>query len=524
MILDAKLRDFRSLDRVGLIELVVLLIAELRLQRARVRSLRRQLEDARAQKGHAPFSKGRKKGKHKKTGRRPGRGPFSRRKPPDPSTVTKKVDIPVPSVCPHCGSAELEVDEKRQPFSTTDLPEKPSIEVIAGERPTGRCRHCGKRWRASCPEVPDDQYGATAHRLGPRVLGEAMRLHYEVGVPLRQVPSVLESHGIQVTQGALTQAALRIAESGPLADRAEQIERQLPQEPIIHVDATGWRIAGEGAALTTFATPDSAQTPGKTVYKITKHHGADEVLAVIGSDFQGVLGTDRGGEYRSKKLARVRFQKCNGHIKQNVKEVLEDKTNAARDFGETLCKLLDEARQLHRDYHAGHREGFEEKVAKLEARVTEHLRDRKFRDPDNQRLLDGIGAEHDAGNLLRFLHDPRLSPDNFLAERQLRPPIKARKVSHCSKNERGAIARARHMTVIQTERRTIRFEEVEAKKVLAQTAEQGPGQPSQKPAAQLHADTPAQPQSPRRPTLLDRITCFFQKPHSSTERSSGPPG
>jgi transposase len=507
--------DYRSLSREELVQLVGRLVEQVRIMKAQIRSLRRALEEARAQKGHAPFSKGKKKGEHKRPGRKKGKGRFSNRQPPDPSEVTDWVIFTKPTTCPHCGSCDIEVDAQPEYFSTTDLPSQPTVKVTAGYRPTGYCKHCRRRWRASHPDVPDDQYGATAHRLGPRLLAESQRLIHSVGVPARRAPAVLESHGIKVTQSALTQAGLRSAESGPLADRAEKIEKQMPQEPNIHTDSTGWRIGGDSAALTTFATPD-AEAPGKTVYKITEHHGADEVVNVIGPNYQGTLSTDRGVEYRSKKLEKV--QKCNGHIKKNVKEVLENKTNAARDFGENLWKLLDEARALHRDWHAGRREDYQEKVARLEARVTDHLRDRKFRDPDNQRLLDGIGKEHDAGNLLRFLHDPRLSPDNYLAERQLRPPIIARKLSHCSKNKRGATARARIMTVFQTEHRTTLFEEREAKKALEQQAREKAGDPPQRGAAR---DRAGESSSPRRPTMLDRITRFFVRPKPPPAGPSG---
>ena len=517
-------KDYRSLSREELVKLVGGLIENRRIMRAQIRSLRRELAEARAQKAHAPFSKGKKQGKHKKLGRKKGKGRFTNRQPPDLSTVTDWVMFAKQKTCPRCGSSDIDVDEEPEYFSTTDLPPQPKVKVTAGHRPTGHCNHCHRRWRASHSDVPDNQYGATAHRLGPRLLAEAQRLIYSVGVPARRAPAVLESHGIKVTQSALTQAASRSAESGPLADRAEQIEKEMPQELNISTDSTGWRIGGKPAALTTFATSD-AEGPGKTLYKITEHHGAKEVIDVIGPKYQGTLSTDRGVEYRSKKLENVKFQKCNGHIKKNLKEALENQTNAARNFGEALWNLLDEALKLHRDWHAGHRERYLEKVALLEARVTEHLRVRVFRDPDNQRLLDGIGREHDEGHLLRFLHDPRLAPDNYLAERQLRPPIIARKISHCSKNERGATARARITTVLQTEHRKILFQERKAKKALEQKAlEQDArtraGKPPRRGAARSHAGSASESPSPRRPTMLDRITRFFvkRKPPSTVRR------
>jgi len=52
--------------------------------------------------------------------------------------------------------------------------------------------------------------------------------------------------------------------------------------------------------------------------------------------------------------------------------------------------------------------------------------------------------------LLRFLHNPAVEPTNNRGERALRPPVIARKLSHGSKNVRGAEAFSAFTSVIQT--------------------------------------------------------------------------
>jgi hypothetical protein len=142
---------------------------------------------------------------------------------------------------------------------------------------------------------------------------------------------------------------------------------------------------------------------------IEPHHGAAEVIAVIGPKYAGTLNVDRGVEHRANVLRGTKFQRCMGHLTHNVKKELATKVGAARDFGEKMLSLKDKALHLHADWHAGRRDGYNEKVGRIEARFTDHLRDRRLTDRDNQRLLNGIGAEHDKGNLLRFLYDPRIS-------------------------------------------------------------------------------------------------------------------
>jgi transposase len=444
--------DYASLPREQLVKIVAKLLAVIQI-------LERENEELqRAAKRQTPlFSKGTKPGPHKRPGRRPGQGQFTNRCPPTPEEITDEVVIPDPEVCPCCGESDLEIT--REDAFTTEVPE-PRPKVTHYSRPMGHCRRCDHRWRVSHPDLADDQFGATAHRLGPRLKSAAHVLHYRLGLTVCKTPLVLEAlHGVRVTQSALTQDALRTAKAGPLRERYEEIKARFAKAPVVHVDPTGWRKAGQSACLIAFATRDTPHQAGQTLYHVRDHHGADEVTEVLGENFEGVLASDRGPEFDAKKLAKWRKQKCNTHLKRNVGKVLETKVNAARDFGVQLRALLDEARHLRRAHDAGDRKGYAKRVASLEARLTDHLRPRTLTDPDNQRLLNEIGRQHDEGHVLRFLHDFNLSPDNHLAEQQIRFAVIARKVSHCSKNDAGADAHGVHSTVYQTENRAERFEQ-----------------------------------------------------------------
>jgi hypothetical protein len=134
------------------------------------------------------------------------------------------------------------------------------------------------------------------------------------------------------------------------------------------------------------------------------------------------------------------------------KEVTEAKQGRAREFGLAVSSLLKDANRLWRDHRAGKitAETYAREGQRIDEEVTHRLRPRRLADADNQRLLDGIGLQHDRGHVLRFLTDPRIEPTNNRAERALRPAVIARKVSQCSKNERGAEAFAAFTTVIRT--------------------------------------------------------------------------
>lgn len=84
------------------------------------------------------------------------------------------------------------------------------------------------------------------------------------------------------------------------------------------------------------------------------------------------------------------------------------------------------------------------------AELEDYLRDRKLKDPDNQRMLNELGWHFDRGNLTMFLEDPEIEPTNNIAERVLRPAVVARKVSQCSKTQEGANAYAAFKSVLST--------------------------------------------------------------------------
>jgi hypothetical protein len=431
--------DLDSLDREELIRL----IRELQRQNE---DLRKQIEELRRKdkRSAAPFSKGVRKKNPQPSGRKPAQGEFSRRPaPPTDAHSAPPVEVPVEETrCPFCGGA---LDpEKPEEASVTDMPATPEPEVRLFQVQVCRCRNCGRKTRGKHPDVAPDQYGATAHRVGPRIKATAHSLHYGHGVPVRRLPGILqEMTGITITQSALTQDALKQAK-GPVGAAYQQLRTQVRQAPVAYTDDTGWRIGGDGAYLMAFDTDQ------QTVYQIRRQHGNEEVRELIPSDYTGILVTDRFSSYEAEELAGVEQHKCLSHLIRNVQEVVEGKTGRAKVFGSELKAVLQSANKLWRQQRASEVPGYANRAEKIEQDLTDLLRPRRLRDPDNQRLLDGIGLQHDRQRVLNFLYNPEVEPTNNRAERALRPAVIARKVSHCSQNERGAEAFAAFTSVART--------------------------------------------------------------------------
>ena len=200
-------KDLPALSREALLALVVELQRQIIELRTEIDQLKRG-----GKRQAAPFSKGPRVAEPKPPGRKPGAGPFRYREAPPPAAITAlPVDVKVTlEACPACGGP---LEEERVDFAyQTELPERFRPQVTQSRVWVCRCAVCGHTVRGQHPDLAPEHAGATAHRVGPRVLAAAPALPYGIGIPVRQVPTVLRLlTGVQLTQGPLTQDALRRA-------------------------------------------------------------------------------------------------------------------------------------------------------------------------------------------------------------------------------------------------------------------------------------------------------------------------
>jgi transposase len=252
-------------------------------------------------------------------------------------------------------------------------------------------------------------------------------LHYGHGVPVRKVPAIIsELTGVQLTQGAITQDAMK--QSGQnVGAHYEQLRGWVREQPAVHTDDTGWRVGGDTAFLMAFVNPRLS------VYQIRRRHRNEEVRELIPANFAGVMICDRGKSYDAEELNEIEQQKCLAHLIRNAVEVAEAKTGSARQFSQKRKELLKQALTLPEKRTELEPELYQQQVTELDQKITHHLRNRIFRDDDNQRLLNGVGTQHDRGHILRFLYQPGIEPTNNRAERDLRPAVISRKVRSARK-------------------------------------------------------------------------------------------
>ncbi len=311
-------------------------------QLATIRELQKRLIEAhRAGKRQAaPFSKGERTAKPRRPGRRPGKGRFSYRKPPSADDLTEPIiEVSVSGEsCPGCGGI-LEHEGVSYAY-VTDIPPMPRPDVKGYRVQICRCQSCGKRVRGRHRDIAPDQYGASAHRVGKRVMAAAHVLHHGAGVPVRKIPSILRTlSGVKIGQSAITQDALRRAR-GEVGDAYHGLRGSVRSSSFVHTDDTGWRVGGDTAYLMAFETDEA------TLYQVRPRHRNEEVRELIPADYGGVMVADRGRSYDSRTLSGVRQQKCMAHVIRSVSDVVETKVGRGvlsvhecdKDAGEDGCR------------------------------------------------------------------------------------------------------------------------------------------------------------------------------------------
>ena len=368
----------------------------LELRRANER-LQEEIEQLKRRGGAAPFSKGKRKPDPKAPGRKPGQGYFRFRASPEAAAEAVEVPVTEPC-CPDCGGKLGKAC--REIVSITDIPVQPQPEIQHYAVEVRQCGRCGGKVRGRHPGIAAGQHGATAHRIGPRVKALAHILHYVHGVPVRRTPAILaDLTGVRLTQSAITQDAMKQT-GGAVGARYDALRASVREQPVVHTDDTGWRVGGATAFLMAFVNP------ALSVCQVRPRHRNEEVRELIPASFGGVLVCDRGRSYDAVELEGVAQQKCLAHLIRNAAKVVEEKTGRACHFGTQLIDMLRQSLSLSARRTAMKLRDYRKQAVALDDELAWLLRDRILRDPDNQRLLNGVGAQHDRGRLLRF--SPRM--------------------------------------------------------------------------------------------------------------------
>lgn len=399
----------------------------------RIAELEKLLEASRrsGKRQSAPFSKGQSSTDPAKPGRKSGEehGRHGHRAQPV-TRPDRELEAALPGCCPDCGGA-VEVERETEQFQV-DLP--PIVPIVTRFKiQIGHCRQCRRRVQGRHPDQASDALGAAGSQVGPIAKAWSHYLHYGLGLSFGKCAVLLRRLGIEVTAGALSQAAQ--STGADLVPVQAEIMRRLNGAPVVTADETGWRVGG-GPAWLWVATAE-----GLTVYNVAGGRGYDEACEILGGDYDGVLVRDGWAPYR--RYENATHQSCTAHFLRRCNEMIDDNPAWARGTPRQVKDMLLDALAA-RDQTAKRRKAL---AADLVDRI-ELLAEQAHPYDANRRLVAHLHKERHA--LFTFLARPDVPATNWKAEQGVRPAVVNRKVWGGNRTWRGAATQSRMMTLLRT--------------------------------------------------------------------------
>ena len=231
----------------------------------------------------------RKRGSRRKKSRRrpggqPGHGGHWRGLAPL-SRVDQVIEL-FPPKCRHCDSrlsrSQMSIEGEPRRHQVTELP---PIEAHITEYQCQSvvCPECGKATRA---ELPAEAQG----HFGPQLTALIAYLTVVCRMPRRVVRELLEQVlAIPLSLGSIQNSWEEASQA--VAEPCAELESQLPHEPVVNSDETGYRTSGEKRWMWALVAANFV------FYKIAASRGAEVLVELLGQVFAGILGSDRCASY-----------------------------------------------------------------------------------------------------------------------------------------------------------------------------------------------------------------------------------
>lgn len=344
-----------------------------------------------------------------------------------------------PEACRGCGGSLTEeagpCDPADERVQVVELPPV-RAEVTEYRLAARRCGSCGTLTRAARPVA------AGGGAFGPRLQAVATLLVGRYRLSRREAVACLAELGeVELSVGAL--ARLEEATSTALAPVVDEVAKSVRQAAVANVDETGWWQGRARRWLWTVVTETL------TLFRLDPSRGKAVVQALLGTDWTGIVGSDRYSAYRYLPLDRRQI--CWAHLIREFRKIAAYNQHQ-RPLG---TRLLDITTRIFAAWYRLRVAAIERPALLAElAPIQAELRDA---------LEDGLDPPHAVvagalcGNLLdswpalwTFAHTDGVEPTNNAAERALRPAVLWRKGSFGTQSDDGSRFVERIMTVAAT--------------------------------------------------------------------------
>ena len=331
-----------------------------------------------------------------------------------------------PAECRGCGhefGADEQVAGRR--FGRHQVAELPPTAVVVTEHRTHRLACPGCKARTS-GVLPGDVAGSA---FGPRLAAAVVTLTARNRVSRRDMSELArELFGIGMSIGSVDQICQRA--SAALAGPHETLIAGVLSSPVVNVDETGWRTAGDPRTLWTATTERAA------IFCVAEDRHRDRLLELIGEDYAGIVGSDRWWAY--DHLDPECRQACWAHLKRDFARHA-DGLAEQHTFGQAGLKLTS---CLFTLWHAFDEHQDRERLGREMATVQAELRNLVERAARKSPRTKYHGRF--ARNLLKlwpalwtFVTVDGVDPTNNSAERSLRGPVISRRLSHGTRTQDG---------------------------------------------------------------------------------------
>ena len=377
--------------------------------------LRKELDAARreAKRQAAPFSRGTRKTKPKRPGRKPGRRYGRQGRRPVPPRVDETYEAPLPDRCPDC-QGRLQRDRIATQYQEDIPPVRPIVRCFQVH--VGHCTGCHRRVQGRHPLQTSDALGAAACQLGPQAVALAAVLNKQFGLSFGKVAALFrERFALGVTPGGLVRALHRVARRGQPS--YEALGATIRGSPRVSPDETGWRVAALLAWLWAFVTEDT------TVYAILPGRGFEEAASILGKDYAGSLSRDGWVVYRQFVLAI--HQTCLSHLLRRCRELKQAHPHASLPVQVEALLQRGLAVRDRRDKGEISARGAAVAGGRLSKELL-LLLERPSTVPAIERFAKHLANEFVA--VFNFLFHEALDATNWRAEQAIRPAVVTRKM------------------------------------------------------------------------------------------------
>lgn len=333
--------------------------------------------------------------------------------------------------CPVCASrlGGVSVARRRQ---VIEIAPPPPVEVTEHVVYHGWCSECQK-WREAPLDVSAEVLGQG--RLGVKITSLIAYLRSVMRLPVRQIQAyLLTLHGLKISVGEIAEVLHRLKTK--MEPTLAALKAQIRASPAVQADETGWRENGQNGYIWSVSTP--------TVRYYEYHHsrGHEVVEALLGEDFQGVLGSDF---YAAYNIHQGLHQRCWVHFLRDGHELKEQYPDDP-----TVQQWFTQVKALYERARAYVGPDPSLPAAKQEAARTQqqHALEQELWQlcapyahtaSPLQTLCNRV--ERFLPELFVFVARPEVPSDNNLAERSVRPLVIARKISGGSRSPTGSQTR-----------------------------------------------------------------------------------